>query len=208
MKWTTKRLQSHIRKSISSLRNGVSVHSRIKYFALSHLPQFIFVFNSGAQLSPKSLWTAFTVLYIWDDDNRIYKSSVHQTCSLSLSITNTLFRRITRILLPMGKLNSKRSYDDCCCVIFSTSKVWLPSKNAWLRFPPFALRVMEPWGCVCVCVCAFSEISFGWPFFARIVWLRRKRPSLLIFAGKVFAFRCSFWPWETSVSSRKQRKIN
>lgn len=153
MKWTTKRLQSHIRKSISSLR--------LKYFALSHLPQFIFVFNSGAQLSPKSLWTAFTVLYIWDDDNRIYKSSVHQTCSLSLSITNTLFRRITRILLLMGKLNSKRSYDDCCCVIFSTSKVWLPSKNAWLRFPPFALRVMEPWGCVCVFVPFPKSVSVG-----------------------------------------------
>lgn len=144
-------------------------------------------------------------MMIIESISRLY---IRHALSLSLSITNTLFRRITRILLPMGKLNSKRSYDDCCCVIFSTSKVWLPSKNAWLRFPPFALRVMEPWGCVCVCVCAFSEISFGWPFFARIVWLRRKRPSLLIFAGKVFAFRCSFWPWETSVSSRKQRKIN
>lgn len=212
-RWTTKRLQSDIRKSIWKV-----ITKRLRSNKISRL--FItFVGNLfwySIALHNYRWKCSECHIDIWDD-NRIRSNMCvvykHQRISRLVWFPNAARDESDRIQLTICSVcESMRSNARHKNTYTHTHTQWkregkrkkiiiATERIVWLRFPPLLLwldRLVQ-------CAISFSQsvsVSFG---TYRDCY---EKTIKLIFAGKVFAFCICSQMVETSTSSRKQRKIN
>lgn len=156
--------------------------NRIKYLSLSHSLGHLFsAFNSIAQLSLNSVSVPESHQYV----KMIIESMLSSEHQTELHISPACHRiPLTIALLRHHWLAPNHVY---CC--------W---EMRWLRFQPYGLLVLH---------------RFRAPFYQLVSFCTYRdyceKTLKLIFAGKVFPVSgIVFGWWETSISSRIQRKIN